>query len=47
MFYLTMNEQKYSIVYYYYYSLFRRIGSNPYLSKLQIKENKKPVFNIH
>ena len=47
-----MNEQWYSvsILYYYSYSLFRRIGS--YLSRMQNKENKKTcvlyslIYNI-
>ena len=40
MLYLTMNEQLYSvsILYYYSYSLFRQIGSIPYLDRMQNKE---------
>ena len=43
MFYLTMNDKYYSvsILYYYSYSLFRRIGSIPYLSRMQNTEKKK------
>ena len=49
-----MNEQWYSvsILYYYSYSLFRRIGSISYLSRMQNKENKKTcvqyslIYNI-
>ena len=40
MFYLTMNEQCVSILYYYSYSLIRRIGSTTYLSRMQNKEKK-------
>ena len=45
MFYFTMNEQWYSvsILYYYYYSLFRRIGSIPHLSRMENKERKTCV----
>ena len=43
MLYLTMNELWYSvsIFYYYSYSLFRRIGPIPYLSRMQNEEKKK------
>ena len=43
LFYLTMNEQWYSvsILYYCCYSLFRRIGSISYLSRMQKMEKKK------
>ena len=45
IFYLTMNEQWYSvyILYDYNYSLFRRIGSIPYLFKMQNKKKKTCV----
>ena len=47
--YLTMNEQWYSIsiLHYYSYSLFRRIGSILYLFRIQNMERKKSVFNTH
>ena len=43
MFYLKINEQWYSvsILYYYSYSLFRRISSTSYLSRMQNKEKEK------